>query len=179
MILLLGKDSKTIDCPDELLFRHPIWSTWATYKKDINQKVVLTFADEIQKRGFSASQLEIDDDWTPRYGDMVFDTTKFPDPRGMMKELKDKGYRVTLWVHPFANLRSQALSRGDFWLSSTFGFTTWWNGVGKCLDVTNPSAIAWYKGCLQLLMDEYGIDSYKFDAGEVSWLPLEFRHTLQ
>ena len=36
---------KPIDCPDELLFRHPIWSTWATYKKDINQQVVLQFAE--------------------------------------------------------------------------------------------------------------------------------------
>lgn len=47
--------------------------------------------------------------------------------------------------------RSSAANYLDFWLQSKFkGYTTWWNGVGKCLDVTNPAATAWFKGRLQV-----------------------------
>jgi hypothetical protein len=161
------------DIPDERMFRHPIWSTWATYKKNINQAKVLEFAREIRRRDFEAAQLEIDDDWTPAYGDMEFDRRKFPNPGAMMDELRSMGLRVTLWVHPFASVLSSAVARGDFWVKSTVtrGVTTWWNGLGKCLDVTNPAAVAWFRGCLRALADEYGIASFKFDAGELNWLP--------
>ena len=161
------------DIPDEQMLRHPIWSTWAVYKRDITQSTVMAFASEIQRHGFKAAQLEIDDDWTPAYGDMVFDTAKFPDAQSMVAELRQLGFRVTLWVHPFASIRSYAVGSGDFWVKSplTRGFTTWWNGVGKCLDVTNPSAVQWFRSSLRNLVNEVGVASFKFDAGELSWLP--------
>ena len=161
------------DIPDEQMLRHPVWSTWAVYKRDITQSVVMSYATEIRRRGFKASQLEIDDDWTPAYGDMVFDTAKFPDAKSMVAELLQLGFRVTLWVHPFASIRSYAVGSGDFWVKSslTRGFTKWWNGIAKCLDVTNPSAVQWYQNSLRNLADEVGVTSFKFDAGELSWLP--------
>jgi len=161
------------DIPDEQMLRYPVWSTWAVYKRNITQSTVMAFAGEIQRHGFKAAQLEIDDDWTPAYGDMVFDTNKFPDARSMVAELCRLGFRVTLWVHPFASVRSYAVGSGDFWVHSplTRGFTTWWNGIGKCLDVTNPSAVQWFRSSLQNLVDKVGVTSFKFDAGELSWLP--------
>jgi len=170
------KIDRPADIPDERMFRHPVWSTWAVYKRNITQATVLAFARKIQKQGFDAAQLEIDDDWTPAYGDMQFDTTKFPDAKSMVAELHRLGFRVTLWVHPFASIRSDALGSGDFWVRSqlTRGFTTWWNGIGKCLDVTNPSAVQWFQNSLRNLVDNVGVTSFKFDAGELSWLPRGF-----
>jgi len=164
------------DIPDEQMLRHPVWSTWAVFKRDITQSLVMSFAAEIQRHGFKAAQLEIDDDWTPAYGDMVFDTAKFPDAKLMVAKLRQLGIRVTLWVHPFASIRSCAMVSGDFWVRSslTRGFTTWWNGIGKCLDVTNPSAVQWFRSSLQNLVDKVGVTSFKFDAGELSWLPRGF-----
>ena len=162
---------KPIDCPDELVFKYPIWSTWAIYKKNINQQIILDYADDILRRGFKSCQLEIDDDWTPHYGDMVFDQKKFPDVKQMMRQLKEKNFRVTLWVHPFASNRAMAAGE-NYWLTSyTGGYSVWWNGVGKYLDVTNPAANDWFRTNLQKLSREYGIDSFKFDAGEINWFP--------
>lgn len=164
------------DIPDEQMLRHPVWSTWAVYKTNISQSTVMAFAGEIRRHGFKAAQLEIDDDWTPAYGDMVFDTAKFPDAKSMVAELRQLGFRVTLWVHPFASVRSHAVDSGDFWLRSTLtrGYTTWWNGIGKCLDVTNPSAVEWFRNSLRNLVDNVGVTSFKFDAGELSWLPPDY-----
>lgn len=168
------KIDKPLECADELVFTHPIWSTWAVFKKSISYKIVLEYANKILAEGFKSCQFEIDDDWTPRYGDNEFDKNKFPNPAEMVRELKNIGFRVTLWVHPFASATSSSVKQ-DYWLRNyKGGYTTWWNGIGKCLDVTNPKAREWYTKILQDLMAEVGVDSYKFDAGEVNWLPSSY-----
>ncbi len=93
--------------PDELMFKRPIWSTWAVYKKSINYIVVTDFAKQILANNFTNSQLEIDDKWQWFYGDFNFDTSKFNNISQMIAELNDMGFRTTLWVHPFANLISE------------------------------------------------------------------------
>jgi alpha-glucosidase (family GH31 glycosyl hydrolase) len=47
---------------------------------------------------FSHSQIEIDDDWTPKYGDLDFIADKFPDAGQMITQLNTMGFRVTIWV---------------------------------------------------------------------------------
>lgn len=52
--------------------------------------------------------------------------------------------------------------------------TTWWNskkGESGYVDFTNPDATEWYSNRLKKLQEDAGIDSYKFDAGEISWAP--------
>jgi alpha-glucosidase (family GH31 glycosyl hydrolase) len=69
-------------------------------------------------------QLEIDDDWTPKYGDLEFNRDKFPDPGAMVKQLNKMGFRVTLWTHPFLNLDSDAFfeaAENQFAVSSRGG----------------------------------------------------------
>lgn len=89
--------------PDERMVRHPIWSTWARYKRNINAEIVSKFADEILANGFNNSQMEIDDLWEVCYGSLTFNQTRFPNIKNFTDALKAKGFRVTLWVHPFIN----------------------------------------------------------------------------
>lgn len=52
--------------------------------------------------------------------------------------------------------------------------TQWWNsktGEAAYIDFTKSEAQEWFKERLKRLQTEDGIDSFKFDAGESSWVP--------
>ena len=42
---------------DSRALTHPIWSTWARYKEDVDEAIVMQFADEIIGYGFRNSQV--------------------------------------------------------------------------------------------------------------------------
>ena len=42
------------------------------------------------------------------------------------------------------------------------------------LDTTNPNATNWFISELEKVRTEAKIDSFKFDAGEIEWLPKNF-----
>lgn len=126
---------KPTGIPDERMIRHPIWSTWARYKVDINEAKIQQFADEILKNKFNNSQLEIDDNWETCYGSAEFNKSKFPNIAALTKSLKAKGFRVTLWIHPFINegcqpAYNESLSKGYF-VKNEKGqvHMSWWQGI--------------------------------------------------
>lgn len=136
---------KPTGVPDERMVTHPIWSTWARYYKQINESVLNNFADEILLHGFNNSQLEIDDKWETCYGSTEFDTVKIPNIRRLTESLKQKGFRVTLWVHPFVNkdcepYYTNALNSGRFVLDQNGNASgQWWNsdiGEASYVDVS-------------------------------------------
>jgi len=174
---------KTMPTPENipaLGFLHkPIWTTWAKYKHWVSQRKVLQFAEEIARSGVAYSVMEIDDRWQVRYGDLDFDARKFPDPKAMVDTLHGMGFKVTLWVMPFVERKSAAYSEGEakgyFVKGSKAGFFNWWNlPPVVALDVTNPEAVDWFVQRLQRLQTLYGIDGFKFDAGEPCFLPRSF-----
>ncbi|XP_046486854.1 myogenesis-regulating glycosidase isoform X2 [Neodiprion pinetum] len=164
--------------PDERMIMHPIWSTWARYKANVSAEIVNEFADEILQYGFNNSQLEIDDNWETCYGSAIFDTTKFPNIKSLTDGLKTKGFRLTLWIHPFINEECEpayieALNNGYF-VKNVYGEVrmAWWQGQqAAAIDFTNPTAVEWWVQRLKYLQLTSGVDSFKFDAGEISWLP--------
>lgn len=168
---------KPTAAPDERMLRYPIWSTWARYKKDINQAKTLEFAEEINAHGFPNAQLEIDDDWETCYGDQEFNLKKFPDPKAMVDQLHKMGFRVTFWVHPFVNSDCKRFVEGSdqgLFVKDRNGsvlVNKWWDGAtAAVIDFTNPKSVTWFVDRLENLKKKFGIDSFKFDAGEVSWL---------
>lgn len=47
----------------------------------------------------------------------------------------------------------------------------WWHNDGAVIDFTNPHAVDWYTSRLRALQTNYGVDSFKFDAGEYMYTP--------
>ncbi|XSG74708.1 TIM-barrel domain-containing protein [Herpetosiphon llansteffanensis] len=166
--------------PPLAMFSKPIWTTWARYKMDIDQAQTLAFAQEIIDQQYPYSVLEIDDRWQTAYGDLEFDLRKFPDPKAMVDQLHQLGYKVTLWIPPFFDPKSAAFAE-----AATNGYlvkhpgndqpylTRWWQGWGGLLDVSNPAALAWWQAGLDRLQILYGIDGFKFDGAEGNFLPAE------
>jgi hypothetical protein len=166
--------------PPEDLFTNPIWTTWAQYKMAINQQDVLRFADAIVAHEYPRSVLEIDDRWQTAYGECEFDPQKFPDPQAMVAQLHAQGFKVTLWVPPFFDPQSAAFTdaaaRGLLARHPATGdpyLVRWWQGYGGVLDVSSQAALDWWLQRLRHLQTEYGVDGFKFDAGEGNFLPAD------
>ncbi|XP_055850100.1 myogenesis-regulating glycosidase [Episyrphus balteatus] len=166
--------------PDERMVQYPIWSTWALYKAEINDTIVREFGNKILQNNFKNSQLEIDDDWEDCYGALTFRKNKFPNIKQLTDDLKAQGFRVTLWIHPFINKNctatyNEALQKGYLVLDRNGSpDTQWWNSKAKdaaYIDFSKSEAVNWYLTRLKRLQTEDGIDSFKFDAGESSWVP--------
>lgn len=115
---------------------------------NIDESKVLQYANEIIDNGFSNSQIEIDDMFSTHYGEFNFTPEKFTNPKAMIQKLKGQGFRVTVWVTPFANIESPAfierIAKG-YWLKDLTGevpaLVKWWHGIGGILDVENDMAV--------------------------------------
>ena len=159
------------------LMEAPIWTTWARYKDQINQETILQFAREIKDNGYPYHVLEIDDRWQRQYGDLEFDPQRFPNPNQMIVNLKQMGFKVTLWVIPFFHPHSESgreAAKQGYVVQTPSGEpyrVMWWQGAGYLLDVTNPDALEWQQNRLDQFKQAYGLDGYKFDAGEAKFVP--------
>jgi len=177
---VLGTLPKPSAPPPKEVFRAPIWTTWAKMKTNVSQDKVLDFAQEIQENGMLGSVIEIDDKWQCDYGDLEFDSIKFPNPSAMVDKLHTMGFKVTLWVMPFIAEDTKAYREGKgkgYFVESSArtGFFKWWQTPPVvALDVTNPEAVDWFVGRLKRLQELHGIDGFKFDAGEPCFLPRRF-----
>ena len=163
--------------PPVELFTKPTWTTWAKMKTEVSQDKVLQFAEQIIAHEYPFGVLEIDDRWQNHYGDLSFDPVKFPDPTRMIDILHARGFKVTAWVIPFIEPKSEAFITGrqnGYFVKDPSGepcIVTWWQGPGALLDVTNPCALQWIRDNLLGLMEKTGLDGFKFDAGEACFIP--------
>ncbi|CAG9859823.1 unnamed protein product [Phyllotreta striolata] len=172
--------------PNEKMIREPIWTTWAKYKRDISDKTVISFAQDIRNQGYKNGQIEIDDSWERCYGAQEFSSDTFPDIGNTVRTLKNMDFRVTLWVHPFVNtgcneVEAVGLSKNYFVYNMDGNATSaWWDGTSSHqIDFTDAEAAEWWKSRLEKLQKHPGIDSFKCDAGEIDWSPTpsKFVHT--
>lgn len=172
---------KPIKVPSPEVFKYPVWSTWALYKTAVTQDKLLQYASDITEHGFKHSHLELDDCYTADYGEFDFDPQKFPNASGMFDKLREDKFQVSLWTHPFVNYDSinfgVAVEKGLLVREPSGelpALVRWWNGIGGVLDLTNPEAREWYSLHLRTLKNRYNVISFKFDAGETSYLPHQF-----
>jgi len=163
--------------PDEALFVHPQFNTWIELTYDQNQEDILAYARGIVEHGFTPGVLMIDEGWFEEYGRYVFHPGRFPDPKGMMDELHEMGFKVMLWVCPYIRPDGQYfkelfLNEDEVvWLRSSDNprnpaIMQWWDGFSAVTDLTSPHGRDWFKAQLDHLVEEYGVDGFKLDGGD-------------
>lgn len=158
--------------PDTLFFTQPQYNTWIELLYDQNQEDVLRYAQGIIDNGFPRGVLMIDDNWQKHYGNFEFKPEKFPSPKTMVDELHRMGFKVMLWICPFVSPDSpecRLLHSKGYLLKGKNGkpaILSWWNGQSACYDLTNPEAAAYFVSVLKDMQEKYGIDGFKFDAGD-------------
>lgn len=161
--------------PDQLLFTNPQYNTWIELMYDQNQEDIMTYARSILSFGFPPGVLMIDDNWQENYGKWNFHPGRFSDPKQMVDSLHRMGFKVMLWVCPFVSPDGDVyrdLMSKRYLVTDRSGdpaIVRWWNGASALLDLTNPDANVWFKSQLNRLMSDYGVDGFKFDAGDFEY----------
>ncbi|RKP48881.1 glycoside hydrolase [Cohnella endophytica] len=160
--------------PDPLAFTAPQYCTWMEMHYEPTQDKTIAYAREILSHGFPPGVLIIDDNWMEDYGTWAFHSARFPDPKAMMETLHEMGFKVMLWVCPYVSpdsFKGRMLDKKGFLVKDDEGrmaIRRWWNGCSAVLDYTLPEAFEWFKATLDELVNRYGIDGFKFDAGDPS-----------
>lgn len=158
--------------PDTLFFTMPQYNTWIELMYNQNQADILKYAHAVVDNGFPAGVLMIDDNWQRYYGNFEFKAERFADARGMIDELHGLGFKVMVWICPFVSPDSpeyRELAAKGYLIKNPEGgvaILNWWNGYSACYDLTNPEAAAYFVQVLKDAQEKYGIDGYKFDAGD-------------
>ncbi len=158
--------------PDPLFFTHPQYNTWIEMTYFSSQERVLEYATDILKHGFPPGVLMIDTLWHPTYGNWVFDAGRYPDPKGMVHQLHEMGFKVMLWMIPYITpdtLTFRELRDKGFLFTRANdepAIISWWDGYSAALDLTKPDSVAWLNEKLDYLVNELGVDGFKFDGGQ-------------
>ncbi|MDB5143347.1 MAG: glycoside hydrolase [Mucilaginibacter sp.] len=175
--------------PGEMLFSKPQYNTWIELTYHQNQADVLKYAQGIVDNGFPPGVIMIDDTWQEDYGLWRFHPGRFPDPKSMVGQLHKMGFKVMVWICPFVSadqamtiqtlmkdkalLMQQKTDKPSWEKATDPAIIKWWNGYSASLDFTNPAAVNWFNNQLDRIVNEYGIDGFKFDAGDMDLYPAD------
>lgn len=173
--------------PDTLLFAAPQYNTWIELNYNHNQADILKYAQAIIDNGLPPGVFMIDDTWQEDYGLWDFHPGRFPDPKAMVDQLHQMGFKVMLWVCPFVSADQKLIyyelkdkkalmlekeNPTDTWeTAKNPAMIRWWNGVSAELDLSSPEAVNWFNAQLDRLVRDYNIDGFKFDAADLHFYP--------
>lgn len=172
--------------PEEIMFTHPQYNTWIELTYDQNEADILKYAQAIIDNGYPPGVLMIDDNWQEDYGVWKFSPRRFNDPKGMISKLHEMGFKVMVWICPFVSPDSAQYRKlaedgmlildsdkeqDVLWANTNKkpAIIRWWNGASAAVDLSNPESMKWFQEQLDELVNEYGVDGFKFDAGDADF----------
>ena len=160
-------------------FQQPILNTWVELNYNQNEKDVLAYAKSFLAEGMKPGVFQIDCFWhTDAFGPWVFHGERFRDPKGLVRQMNDLGFRMILWYAPFVTLDSmpyRLLRANDGILKDARlrpygrGYQglpiAWWDGYSAVWDPTSPFGRQWNLDTMHRIMDDYGVEGFFFDGG--------------
>jgi len=149
----------------------PLWSfgLWMGRESYSSEEEVRGVAKKLREDRIPSDVIHIDTDWTevPHRCDFEFSSSRFEDPQKMLSDLKESGFRVSLWQLPYLNpkneLHEEATEKGYVVLSA-YGKPPVDDAV---IDLSNPEAVSWYQEKLARLL-RMGVAVYTADFGEAA-----------
>jgi len=178
----------------------PDWSFgfWISRWGYRNREEVMQVARRMREERVPCDVIHVDPYWMRyhegHHGDLEWDESAFPDPKGMIAELKALGFRLSLWESPYVPLDSEMRAEGErrgFLMKSKSispsrgghggsadlpnpsgrgqsGGLALVHGFAKpsaAIDFTNPDAVEWFKSKNRRLL-EMGVAVIKTDFAE-------------
>lgn len=158
-------------CPMVPKWSFGLWMSRCSYK---TREEVEGIADELRAHDIPCDVMNIDTDWfeVPWACDWKFGHHNFPNAPEMLRNLRDKGFRISLWQKPYITAEHlpdmlQWMDEKGWIPRDPAGRIARFNPV---FDLSNPEAYQWYKDQLKALFDQ-GVAVIKTDMAE--GVPLE------
>lgn len=147
-----------------------------------SQDEILQIARGYRRRGLPCDVVVIDWLWFETFGDLRWDREKWPDPKGMSRELASMGFRLLQAQHPYVDEDAQTwdeFSDSHYLVeySDEMKKLCGHGGHDSIFDHSNPEARkAWWREVERLFDD--GIRGYWIDMGEPAAHPVGSVHHL-
>jgi alpha-D-xyloside xylohydrolase len=140
-------------------------------------------AQKMRQGEFPCDVMHLDTGWFDKdwVCDWTFNRERFPDPAQYMKDMKEKGFRITLWQTPYQRTESPLFeeARQKGYIALPKGETDGSDFAGRDIlapiDFTNPEAVTWYQEKLETLL-KTGASGIKTDFGEDLYSGEDFKN---
>jgi alpha-D-xyloside xylohydrolase len=149
----------------------PLWSfgLWMGRESYSSEEEVRDVAKKLREERIPSDVIHIDTDWTevPHRCDFEFSHSRFEDPEKMLSDLKESGFRVSLWQLPYLNPKNELheeVTEKGYVVLSAYGKPPVDDAV---IDLSNPEAVRWYQEKLAKLL-ERGVGTFTADFGEAA-----------
>lgn len=155
----------------------PLWSfgVWMSRMTYFSADEVTDICRRLRAEHYPCDVIHLDTGWfkTDWLCEWKFNDERFPEPEKFVRELKDDGFRVSLWQLPYVAEEAEQIdeARANNYISnqdaaprregSNFSALDY----AGTIDFTYPKAVDWYKGLLKKLLD-MGVVCIKADFGE-------------
>ncbi|WP_159517042.1 glycoside hydrolase family 31 protein [Sunxiuqinia indica] len=163
----------------------PKWSfgTWMSRMTYFSEEEVNEICNRLRKEDYPCDVIHLDTGWfrTDWLCEWKFNPERFPDPKRFVQNLRNDGYKVSLWQMPYIAAEAEQLAeaRNKKYMckvnevkqqgGSNFSALDY----AGTIDFTYPKAVEWYKGLLKELLD-MGVVCIKTDFGEDIHMDAEY-----
>ncbi|HET7481063.1 MAG TPA: TIM-barrel domain-containing protein [Rubrobacteraceae bacterium] len=149
----------------------PLWSfgLWMGRESYSSEQETREVARKLREHRIPSDVIHLDTDWTetPHRCDYEFSPSRFPTAEKMLSDLREDGFRVSLWQLPYLNpmneLHAEAIEK-DLVVLSANGKEPVDDAV---IDLGKPEAVEWYQGKLKKLLEK-GVGVFTADFGEAA-----------
>lgn len=159
----------------------PLWSfgIWMSRMTYFSADEVNAICRRMREEHWPCDVIHLDTGWfrTDWLCEWKFNPQRFPDPKGFIHNLRDHGFRVSLWQLPYVAEGAEQIdeARRNHYISEPKDQKAHSGAGGQSnfsaldyagtIDFTYPKATEWYKGLLRNLL-EMGVSCIKTDFGE-------------
>lgn len=148
------------------LWSFGLWMSRCTYNSEAQVREV---AAKLRENRIPCDVIHLDTGWfeTDWRCNYEFSTNRFTDPARMMADLKQMGFRISVWQLPYftpQNSLFHELVQQGFAVRDPKGNIPYEDAI---LDFANPAAVEWYQAKLERLL-RLGVAAIKADFGEAA-----------
>jgi len=154
---------------------------WQCKLRYQTQEELLEVAREYKRRNLPISVIVVDYFHWPLQGDWEFDKKYWPDPEGMVRELKEMGIELMVSIWPTVDYRSENFSEmkeKGYLIRTERGFRIAMDFQGNTIhyDATNPEARAYVWGKAKKNYYDLGIKTFWLDEAEPEYSVYDFEN---